>query len=63
MSVTSPPQVSSKQEDITQTEHRDGKRHHPAAGPGHTVQCSLPRPGLDSQDGSVADISDLIKMI
>ena len=44
-------------------EHRDGKRHHPAAGPGHTVQCSLPRPGLDSQDGSVADISDLIKMI
>ena len=51
-------------------EHRDGQRHHLAAGsgPGHPVQqCGhresappRPRPRLDSEGGSVADISELI---
>ena len=64
MSVTSPPQVSSKQEDITQNIETESVTIR-LPGPGQVIQCSevaatvslpRPRPALDSEGGAGADI-------
>ena len=51
MRIACPPQLTNKQEDITQNIEVA------------TVSLPRPRPGLDSEGGSMADISELINMI
>ena len=47
--IACPPQLTNKQEDSTQNIE--------------VATVSLPRPGLDSEGGSMADISELINVI